>query len=256
MNMNIDLWDVLLVLAVSVQATVLAYLYHPKWKALILSLPIPSTLAVLSLGSPINATNVLALVVLFIYTHGVRLLHQKLCLPIIPAIVLSALGYCLIGSVIVKILPDTDVTFWIASAGVLCLAVLFYIILPHRDEPGHRSPLPIWIKLPIIVVVVLFLVIVKNILQGFMTLFPMVGVVASYEARHSLWTIGRQIPVIMLTMTPMLIVCRLTQQSIGLGFSLALAWAVFLIILISFTHLTKKIQMVRSESLILDKDEE
>ena len=60
----------------------------------------------------------------------------------------------------------------------------------------------------------------------------MVGVFAAYEARSSLWTISRQIPVVMLTMTPMMMVCRLTQNSIGLGYSLALGWIVFLIVLV------------------------
>jgi len=65
---------------------------------------------------------------------------------------------------------------------------------------------------------------------------PLVGVIAAYEARNSLWTISRQIPVVMLTMTPMMMVCRLTQNSIGLGYSLALGWIVFLILLVTVTR--------------------
>lgn len=41
-------------------------------------------------------------------------------------------------------------------------------------------------------------------LQGFMSAFPMLGVVAAYEARHSLWTLGRQVPIMMLALTPLL----------------------------------------------------
>jgi hypothetical protein len=41
--------------------TAVAYLHHPKWKALVLSLPIPFTLANLSLAQDVNATHVVGL---------------------------------------------------------------------------------------------------------------------------------------------------------------------------------------------------
>ena len=120
----------------------------------------------------------------------------------------------------------------------LVLAVIVLRLFPHRDEQGHRSSLPVWTKLPIIVAVISLLVLIKSILYGFMTVFPMVGLVAAYEARHSLWTINRRIPVLMLAMVPMMIACRLAQDSIGLGLSLALGWIAFLSVLIPMTYST------------------
>ena len=102
-------------------------------------------------------------------------------------------------------------------------------------EPGHRSPLPVWIKFPVIAGVIVVLVLSKQLLLGFMTMFPMVGVVTAYEARHSLWTICRQMPVLMMASAPMMAVCRLTEDRIGLGGGLALGWCVFLAILIPIT---------------------
>lgn len=236
--MHIGFWDVILVSVVSLQATVLAYLYHPKWKALVLSLPFPFTLAALSVGRAIDVTNVLGVILLLAYIHSVRLLYHRLRLPLILAIVLSASGYCVIGGLAVKIVPKTDAAFWSATAVTLIVALVFYTALPHRNEPGYRSPLPVWVKLPVIVGVILFLVMVKNTLQGFMTLFPMVGVVAAYEARHSLWTIARQITILMLTLTPMIVVIRLTQSSLGLERALIPGWVVFLAVLIPLTRYT------------------
>jgi len=69
----------------------------------------------------------------------------------------------------------------------------------------------------------------KHQLGGFMTTFPMVGVVAAYESRHSLWTIVRRIPWVMLLMTLMMVVCRLTQERFGLAAALALSWPVLLV---------------------------
>ena len=89
-SMTIGVWDLVLVVVVSIQATILAYLHHPLWKGFMLLLPMPFTVAFLALGRPVDATNILGLVTLLIYTHGVRLLHDQMGVPIVPAIVLAA----------------------------------------------------------------------------------------------------------------------------------------------------------------------
>ena len=233
---NLNRWDALLVVAVSLMGTALAYLHHPKWKALILSLPIPFTVASLSVGARVNATHVLGLILLLLYTHEVRLLHVRLGFPIVPSIVVSAASYVVAGMVLAQVVPDTEMVFWVGASAALVIAAAILLMTAHRVEPGHRTRLPVWVKLPVIVLVVFLLVISKKLLQGFMTMFPMVGVVAAYEARHSLWTICRQIPVFMLCMVPLLIVAHLAQPRVGMGASLALGWATFLCILLPLTR--------------------
>src|SRR5574340_788453 len=88
-------WDAALVAAVSVQATVMSYLYAPRWKAFVFMLPIPFTFASLAVGRPIDASNPAGLVLLLAFVLGVRLLHVNQRLPILVAIALAALGYCL-----------------------------------------------------------------------------------------------------------------------------------------------------------------
>jgi len=80
------------------------------------------------------------------------------------------------------------------------------------------------------------IVLVKEQLKGFMTFFPMVGVVGAYEARHSLWTMGRTIPTWMIAMAPLLSVIRLAQPVLGLPRALALGWVAFLCVLIPLTR--------------------
>jgi len=58
------MWDIILIVVVSITGTFAAYIPHPKWKAFLLLIPIPFTLAVLALGRPIDATNMSALLVL------------------------------------------------------------------------------------------------------------------------------------------------------------------------------------------------
>ena len=234
--MHIGPWDILLIAGVSTQATVMAYVHHPKWKTLVYSIPIPFTLASLSLGRPIGVTNVSGLFLLLVYAHSVRLLHLKLRVPIVGAIIVSALAYCAIAAALVPVLPQTSVAFWVVAGLAWILSGALLLSTAHRDEPGHRTPLPVWIKLPVIASVIVGLVAMKSILQGFMTMFPMVGVVGAYETRHSLWAFSRQVPVIMLSVVPMMAVCRLTQEHIGLGPALALGWVAMFAFLLPLTR--------------------
>ena len=225
---SLSQWDFILILAVSLQTLILAYRPSPRGKALLLSLPIPFTLAVLAVGLKVGASNMLGLALLFLFTHGVRLLHYQMKMPIVPAIGLSLAGYCVLGWWLSGVLPATPMAFWLSTGGVMAAALALYIALPFRPESTAATPLPIWRKLPMVVAVVCGLVALKGVLQGFATLFPMVGVVAAYEARGCLWTMGRQIPVIMLSMAPMIAAVYLAQDSLGVGYALALGWLVYL----------------------------
>jgi hypothetical protein len=221
-------WDIVLLVVVSLQATLLAYLDHPRWKALILALPIPFTLAALAVGAPVNATNVAALNVLLAFIHGVRLLHDKARLPIIPSIAVSAAGYCAAGALLKSVIPATDLAFWIACVLTLGVAAATHAAFRRGDESGHHSPLPPWIKFPLVAAVVFGLILLKRVLAGFTTMFPMVGIFAAYEGRTSLRAVCRTLPDFMFAMVPMLAVIRLVQPRLGLGPALAVGWLVFI----------------------------
>ena len=236
MSTDFGLWDALLITIVALQATVLAYVYHPKWKAFMLTLPLPFTVAVLAVNRPIDATNVLGLILLLCFTHGVRILYTGLRVPIVLAILIAAGGYCLIGTSLAAVVPQSEIVFWTSCAVTVGFAFILLRVLPYREEPGHRTPLPVWLKLPLIVGVVMFLLLLKKSLHGFTTMFPMVGLIGAYEARHSLWTTGRQMPAIMLLMVPLIATLRLTQGTLGIGPALVLGWMVFLLVLIPVTR--------------------
>lgn len=225
-----------MVVVVSIQATALAYLRQPRLKTFAYYLPFPFTLATLSLGKPIDATNVLGMAVLLFYVQAVRILYNSAKLPIVVSIALAALGYTGISALMAPIVPRSDAAFWLALGSMALLGVALYLWMPHRDEPEHRTTLPVYIKLPIVASVIVALVSIKSVLGGFMTLFPMVGVVGAYEARRCLWTMGRGQPTWMLAMVPMMAVMRLTQASLGTGLALLLGWAVFLAVLLPLTR--------------------
>ena len=235
MPIHFGTWDLFWVIGVSVQATALAYVSQPRWKASLTTLPIPFSIAVLALDQPVGVTNVLGLFLVFVYFFEVRWLHHGWSLPIVPAIILSALTYVLLGGLLAQALPDTDVAFWLAVGLVWLLGLALLLTLPYRSEPGHRSPLPVYVKLPIIAGIVLFLVAVKGVLKGFVTVFPMVSIVAAYEARYSLWTMGRQMPVLLVSMVPMMAAMRLAEEPLGLGLALLAGWIVFLSLYVPLT---------------------
>jgi hypothetical protein len=217
--------DLVVILAISLPATGLAYVRQPKWKAILLSLPVPFTFMSWASGRPVDVTTVLGLDLFFVFMQAVRWLHQVRRVPIVPTIAVSALGYCLVGAGLAAVVPRTPAAYWLASAGSFALGALMFRLLPAHAEPGHRSALPVWIKWSIIAAIVLFLMVSRSVLQGFATVFPIMGTFSCYEARHSLWTVARQAAVIIMVLSLTLIVPYLSAPVIGLVPLTWLVWA-------------------------------
>ncbi|MDX2226964.1 MAG: hypothetical protein SFY92_07745 [Verrucomicrobiae bacterium] len=210
----------------------MAYLHAPRWKAFVYSLPFPFTVAVFTAGGRIEDANILGLLVLLVYIHTVRILHHRFGWPIILSIIAAALTYCLLGAGLFRILPRTDFSFWTSAGLTLAIAATVLKIHPHREEPGHRTELPLHRKLPLILLVVACLISLKNNLGGFMTTFPMVGILGAYESRHSLWTMSRQFPRMILSMTVLMCLARSLAPDYGLPLGLAAGWIVCLPLLV------------------------
>ncbi|MFP4029684.1 MAG: hypothetical protein ACLFWL_18035 [Candidatus Brocadiia bacterium] len=228
---SLSLWDLALVMGVASQATILAYTFNPRWKALIYALPVPFTLASLALGIDINATHIGGLFLLLLYIGMVYCLQRKVNVPVVPSIIVSALTYVALGLLLAQHVPKNEAAFRLVLAAAVLVGIILHFSLPFKEEPGHRTSLPLHLKLPIILCVVGGLVILKRYLQGFMTVFPMIGVIAAYEARHSLWTLARQIPALMFSFSAMIGVAHFLQPHIGLGPALLLGWPVHLLLL-------------------------
>ena len=220
--------------------TVVAYLRNPEHKAFMLMLPVPFTFALLTVGQPVDVTNVLAMLATFGYTVAVWALRVRCRVPIVLAIALALGGYIFIGVGITRLHLTSDAAFWIAAAVTWLLSVALIRWLPYREEPHHRTPLPVWIKFPAIALAIVGLVQIKRQLGGFTTGFPMVGIVVAYEARHSLWTNVRRMPWILVIMIPMEISIRLLQSQVGMPVALVLSWPVYLLGLWIFHRISRK----------------
>ncbi|SVD10477.1 uncharacterized protein METZ01_LOCUS363331 [marine metagenome] len=234
-SLALNRWDVVLVIVVSLQTAILAYAASPKAKSVMMTLPFPFTIVTLSLGLDVDATNVLALVILFVYSHSIRLLHDRVGVPIVMAIPTGLMIYIALGYFAAQITPRDETTFWISVVVVFLFGLGVFFGTKSRAERAHRTSLPVFVKLPIILVVVALLVVIKGNLGGFASLFPLVSVVGSYEARYSLWMMSRTVPMLMITLLPLLVTTHLTQQAFGLGGGLLLGWAVFFVLLVPIT---------------------
>ena len=222
-------------LVVATQATVIAYARQPSQKAFIMSLPLPFSLAYLSVGQPLDITNVAGLLLFLFYNHVVRLLHKRLRLHIIAAIAVATVGYAIMASLLAPRLPKTELFFWGACILVGGVAGAFQVWFKPAAEPGYRTTLPVWGKFLIIASVIFFIILMKKNLQGFMTLFPMVSVVALYEARYCLRTVCRQMTLFVMASLLMMITIRLLQPALGFGLALLPGWIVFLPVILLLT---------------------
>jgi hypothetical protein len=224
MLLTFSWWDALLLVAISLHATTIAYVSNPRHKTVILTLPIPFTMAALALGSKVEITHVVGLINLLLYTYSVRFLHQQKKLNIIASIALSVLLYIALGAMGKLLLPRDPVSFWLAGVFVMTMGAWMHFTRKHHNEPGQRSPLPLPIKLPAVMGVVSMLIVIKNLLGGFAATFPMVGSIASYEMRRCLSTNCQAQPLTMMIATPLMLTCRIAQDFMPLPAALALGW--------------------------------
>jgi hypothetical protein len=225
------LWDLILLLVVTTMVVTMSYLHSPLWKAVVLSLPIPFTVTYLSLGIPVDAPNVAGLFILLLYTYAVRFLHRVLRWHIVLSIGVSALLYIVIGGFSAAIIPKTETSFLVSVLLALGVGIFLLVFVKDPYEPGHRTLLPIYLKIPLTLVMVGLLLSGKSFLQGTMTLFPMVGVFGAYESRLSLATNCRQIHRLMVAMIPLLCVLHYAQSFFGNALALAVGWILYISIM-------------------------
>jgi len=229
-----SLWDMALLLAISLHATGVAYLHNPRHKAAAMTLPIPFTMASLALGLHINVTHIVGMLNLLLYVYSVHWLHDKAKIKIIPAIGLSLLVYITIGMAGQYLIPKIESLFWIAAVFNLCFGLTLHTFRSKAPQQGHRTPLPLHIKLPAVLGVVTFLIIIKRLLGGFAATFPMVGTIASYELRYSLSAACHSVAMMLILVTPFQITCHVLQDSLGLGGALAAGWGAWAVMAVLF----------------------
>ena len=221
--MTFDVWDLVLLIVVSGLTLGVAYVPDPRHKAFIMSLPLPSTAATLAVGS-IGASNVAGFTLLLLFSWQVWFTCTKLKWNIILSIALAAALFCVLGKILFPLIPGDAAGFWGVMAWNMLAGVFLFLAVPWKKEPGFKSPMPFRFKVPIVAAVVLMLILLKKYMGGFIVAFPMVGVVGTYESRHALWGIARQVPLMMISLGVLNSIAYLALPFTGIYWALALGW--------------------------------
>lgn len=170
--------------------TTIANIHDPRLKMLVFSMPIPFTCAYLVTGTPIDATNMSGIVLVTLYHWVVFLMVVKWRLPLALGIGTSITGYILFAWLLkgwIKPLPLLAVT-----AVVVVMWALASLAYTPRQEEGHRTKSPWYVKLPLIFVIGMTIYSITGLLAGAVATFPYAGVFTSYEMRRSLRTLAGQ----------------------------------------------------------------
>ncbi|HSQ41948.1 MAG TPA: hypothetical protein VLM37_06695 [Fibrobacteraceae bacterium] len=238
-------FDWLLILCVSVFGTFSSKVRDPQIKAVFATVPVPFSLVWLAVGLPVASSNVAGSFLILAYVHGVRILHDRAHVPIIPSIAFGIALYAGIGALLAHRIPDNLSVFLFLSALSLLSGALILVFQNYRSGVFYRTPLPPLPKFVSIFCVVTGLVWIKGLLVGFAPFFPLMNSVISYEARHSLPTQCRQIPVFMVAASPMLVWMRFAECSWNWprGWVLATGVTLYMLVFLPLNAKVRKLGM-------------
>jgi hypothetical protein len=199
----------------------IAYVRSSRLKALIYSMPVPFTCAYLATALPINATYLAGLILVVGYNWAVCWLHIKLRVPLLVAIVASALAYFASG---MQLRPIAGVpVWWIGAIGVVGWLLNLWLYRPAM-QPDHRGRTPWWLKAPLIFVIAMAIYNATKLLAGAVGTFPYAGVFTSYEMRHSLRTLAGQFTINALGILSCMLIIAAPETRLPAPWPLLLGW--------------------------------
>jgi hypothetical protein len=198
LHLTFEVYDYLLIFAVTALGTFSAYLRDPQLKAVTATIPVPFGFAYIAIGLPIGAANAGGALLCLLYVHVVRILTYKAHLPIILSIIAGIATFVILGALLLPLTPPGESFFLLICAVNFLLGIILFQTQTYRPGKHHKTHLPLYIKAPAIAGVVTGLMIIKKIIGGFATSFPMMNSIVSYESRYSLGDQCRQLPLFLI----------------------------------------------------------
>ena len=202
---------------VTALGTASAYMKDPQLKAVAATIPIPCGFAYIAVGLPMSTANAISALLCLMYVHVVRIGHNRLHIPIVPSIIIGLAIFVVIGTTLQPIVPDNETVFFAVCLFDFLLGVLIYFKQPYKSGVPYKTPLPVYIKAPAIAFVVSGLMVIKRLMGGFCTSFPMMNSIVSYESRYSLGDQCRQLPLFLIAGPFMFVEMRLLETRLGLN---------------------------------------
>lgn len=198
LHLHFEFYDFLLIAVVTAFGTLSAYLRDPQLKAVTATVPIPFGFTYIAIGLPIGAPNAGGAFLCLLYVHIVRILTYRAHVPVVFSIAAGIITFIVLGALLLPVFPGSDAFFLGICAFDFALGVILFQTQTYRKGTRYRTPLPVYIKAPIVAAVVAGLMVLKKLLGGFATSFPMMNSVVSYESRLSLGDQCRQLPIFLI----------------------------------------------------------
>ncbi|MFY1616509.1 hypothetical protein [Micromonospora sp. WMMD736] len=160
-----------------------------RLRALVYSLPLPMTLALVTTGYDVDGGQVLGVLGLNLFFVTVALTHRRLRWPILLADGAGIAVYVALSAGLVAV----DVPFEAALAGTLLLWLAAMLLRRRRARPvtgtadgSAATGLPVLLKLVVIFVGAILTALLGTVLREMVVTFPYSGVLVAVEARHQL----------------------------------------------------------------------
>ena len=198
LNFHFSFYDWLLVFMVTALGTLSAYLKDPQLKAVTATIPIPCGFAYIAVGLPMGTANAISGFMCLLYVHIVRILHYKVKIPIVPSIVAGLAFFVALGTFLMPRIPEGEAYFIAVCVFDLVVGIILFQKQSYKSGTRYKTPLPVYIKAPAIAGVVAGLMLIKRLMGGFCTSFPMMNSIVSYESRFSLGDQCRQLPLFLI----------------------------------------------------------
>ncbi|WP_444948173.1 hypothetical protein [Micromonospora ureilytica] len=213
-----------------------------RLRALVYSLPLPMTLALVSTDYPVGGAQVLGVVGLNLFFVTVAVTHQLWRWPILLADVAGIAVYVALSAGLLAV----DIPFEVALAGTLALWLATVLLLrrraSHSDSPrvapaveavavaeARPDGLPPLLKLVVIFVGAILTALLGAVLRGMVVTFPYSGVLVAVEARRQLAEFSRHFARNSLALVGFLTGYHYLQD-VSSGVALGAGWAVFAVV--------------------------
>lgn len=217
LNFDFSFYDWLLIFMVTALGVFSAYTKDPQLKAVAATIPIPCGFAYIAVGLPMSTANAISGFMCMLYANAVRLLHYKAKVPIVPSIVIGLAGFVALGTFLMPRVPDSEPAFIAVCIFDLVVGIVMFQKQTYKSGVRYKTPLPIYIKAPAIAGVVAGLMLIKRLMGGFCTSFPMMNSIVSYESRFSLGDQCRQLPLFLIAGPFMFVTMHYIETRLGLN---------------------------------------
>ncbi|MEU8423920.1 hypothetical protein AB0C15_23925 [Micromonospora sp. NPDC048835] len=218
-----------------------------RLRALVYSLPLPMTLALVTTGHRVEGPQVLGVLGLNLFFVVVAVTHQRWRWPILLADGAGIAGYVALSAGLLAV----DIPFEVALAGTLVLWLATVLWLRRRARrrvasaeevaaaaaavPGTQTRpdgLPALLKLVVIFVGAVLTQLLGAVLRGMVVTFPYSGVLVAVEARRQLAEFSRHFARNSLALVGFLTAYHYLQD-VSSAVALGAAWAAFAVIAVA-----------------------